>query len=161
MHRVQPCIRGQLSARNCCTARANGQVDFCWETTCERLWERAHAAATVRSRLHFSQVLEDKANFAYLQQLLGRHGLESYVAKGRNEVRRWAERRWKSAGSEAAADDWWVVKSASVSWACGLGLLLGGKRRELNAGHLTYARQTEAPTSGSSIATTRMSCCSS
>lgn len=32
------------------------QIDFCWETTCEKLWERAHAAATVRSKLHFSQV---------------------------------------------------------------------------------------------------------
>ena len=99
------------------------KLDFVWETTCEQTWRNAHARATVHNRLHNSCILEDKANLAFLQLLM--HPcpvLQTYVAQGGAEVRRWAEERWggqggnggNESGGGGAADnaDWWVVKAA-------------------------------------------------
>lgn len=46
--------------------------------------------------LHARQVLEDKASLALLQRLMTAPTLDSYVAKGRAEVTRWAQMHYQS-----------------------------------------------------------------
>eukprot|EP01041_Mallomonas_annulata_P000692 gene692-1322_t len=97
------------------------QIDFVWETTCESKWRKQHNEATICNRLHNSQVLEDKSNFAFLQQAMRFPTLESYIAGNINEIRQWAQRRWKNSSEDDGAHhtnpnisglDWWVVKAS-------------------------------------------------
>lgn len=47
-------------------------IDLVWETTCEQTWRTRHNSAIVLNKLHNTQILEDKANLAYLQQKISR-----------------------------------------------------------------------------------------
>jgi len=87
-------------------------LDFVWETTCEVTWREKHSSALVLNKLHNTHVLESKSNLAFLQHLIKRPMIETYVATSPQLVLKWAQTRWAS--SFIANDqDWWAVKAAN------------------------------------------------
>jgi hypothetical protein len=93
-------------------------LSFVWETACEKAWDEAHKRAVVLDRLSNSQIIEDKANLAYLQQLITANTagdvpvLDTYLASNANSVRVWAANRWMASDSNDFKNDWWAVKAA-------------------------------------------------
>ncbi len=99
---------------------------FVWETTCEQTWREWHCKAIVLNKLHNSTILEDKANFAFLQLRIQehyKHVLPTFIALGADDALRWAQAHWPSVtvpfdekGSATSKDkdsDWWVIKAAA------------------------------------------------
>lgn len=88
-----------------------------WETTCEKELRGVHQSAVIRNKLPNSQVLESKANFAFLQQEMpSNRELTTYVAKSGKQVCAWAQKRWdtsSSNGQDLTTSDWWVVKASN------------------------------------------------
>jgi hypothetical protein len=72
-------------------------LDFVWETTCELVWRCRHNSALIINKLHNSQILESKANLAYLQQKLTTPMLSTLVALSPKAVLKWCTNRWSKA----------------------------------------------------------------
>lgn len=97
------------------------QLDFVWETTCEMTWREKHNAARILNKLHNTHILESKSNLAFLQRLISRPMIETYVAASSSHVLRWAQRRWTRPEMMTGAlqsatkyeEDWWVVKASN------------------------------------------------
>jgi hypothetical protein len=87
-------------------------ISFVWETACPKSWDEAHKTAFVLDRLSNSQIIEDKANLAYLQHLMDVPVLDTYLASNAGSVLRWANCRWCSGLSNMAGSDWWAVKAS-------------------------------------------------
>lgn len=66
-----------------------------WETTCEKELKPLHQQALVYNKMLNSQILESKANFAFLQvNIPSCADLTTFIAQTGREVVGWAERRW-------------------------------------------------------------------
>ena len=106
--------------------RAIGQIDFVWETTCEKTWKQAHKNACVHNKLHNTVILEDKANLAFLQSKMDCPTLTTFVAHSMEDVSEWAATHFQKttllkeeSGVEIAEfsesiqdDDIWVIKAS-------------------------------------------------
>ena len=134
--RLEPLLAGMRGITCVPSTSSTEPLDFVWETTCKAVERQQHVDATVLNRLHNSQVIEDKANLAFLQLSVAtcaRHCLTTYVAAGRADVAAWAERQWPTvtttttttttttvftAATAAAAAaqpptaEWWFVKAS-------------------------------------------------
>jgi hypothetical protein len=102
-------------------------VHFVWETTCEQTWRDFHSNALVLNKLHNITILEDKANFAFLQLRMSEYYenvLPTFIAKNSHEALQWARNHWKSnktnndnqqqqQQSISRDQDWWVLKVAA------------------------------------------------
>jgi glutathione synthase/RimK-type ligase-like ATP-grasp enzyme len=89
------------------------KLDFVWETTCEIAWRARHSEATVLNKLHNVVILEDKANFAFLQLRMNCPVLDTYVASSPQTVLIWAQAKWAAAPVSRDEGDWWVVKASA------------------------------------------------
>lgn len=93
-------------------------LDLVWETTCEKDIKEHHQKAAVYNKLSNSQIIESKASFAFLQQLIDYPMLETWVATNAAIVSVWATKRWVNGTSTEHAEesshnrDWWVVKAS-------------------------------------------------
>ena len=117
VERLDPLVSRVVS--NCCAwdkdTHTNRQLDFVWETTCEKDLRERHNSAKVINKLHNSQIIESKSSLAYLQLLVDYPMLDTKVAYSSAEVEGWAKRRWYSASNtqcETEDRDWWVVKAS-------------------------------------------------
>lgn len=96
-------------------------VDFVWETFCEQSWKTSHEKALVLNRLHNSNIIENKANLAFLQfrasELASSPSkyLETYVALKSCDVSKWCTERWGIVCERRVQSDqdWWVLKAGS------------------------------------------------
>lgn len=91
------------------------QLDFVWETTCEKELREYHNAAKVTNKLHNSQIIESKSSLAYLQLLVDYPMLETRIAYSSAEVAIWANKRWCTTPvtqGDTESRDWWVVKAS-------------------------------------------------
>ncbi len=69
------------------------------------------------NKLHNTQVIESKSNFAFLQLTMNAPCLETFVANNAMEVFSWANRHWTSGSAESSTTanekDWWAVKASN------------------------------------------------
>ena len=86
----------------CCIQVENlSTFDFIWETTCQKKLRQQHNSATVANRLHNNHILENKSNFAFLQEGIKNNScfryedlLDTYVALSSKEVHDWCFKYW-------------------------------------------------------------------
>ena len=94
------------------------QLDFVWETNCEKSFKSLHDRAIILNRLHNSSIIEDKSNMAFLQIMMNVPVLETFIAKTSDDVKRWCETKWELSNedltdnSRSSASDWWAVKAS-------------------------------------------------
>ena len=88
------------------------RIDFVWETACEKCWRTRHFNALILNKLHNTAVLESKSNLAFLQQIIPRPMLPTFVAASGIEVVEWATRKWTSSTFDTRSRDIWAVKAA-------------------------------------------------
>ena len=97
-------------------------IDFVWETSCEKSWKHRHDSAKVLNRLHNTNIIEDKSNFAFIQLRMKVCVLETFIATDLLHVLSWCEMRWKKQsrqsvfvkceGEVLSSADWWVLKAS-------------------------------------------------
>ena len=114
----------------------NRHIDLVWETACEKLWTNSHKSAAILNRLSNTQIIEDKANLAFLQLRMDVPTLKTYLACSAVDVLNWASQRWIGSDISVTSaadvdtvfrnlhgdvsdckmaeidDDWWAVKAA-------------------------------------------------
>jgi hypothetical protein len=93
-------------------------LSFVWETTCEKHYKKAHQSAFIINKLNNTQIIESKANLAFLQLQMKCPTLKTFVAKDGKEVLEWAKRHFDGkdgAASEISTGDWWVVKASNAN----------------------------------------------
>jgi len=99
------------------------ELDFIWETTCEKLLRWHHNTTTVVNKLHNCHILESKSNLAFLQLLMKEENLkmsnsslhidllDTYIAFSSTEVVQWFKAFWEFSHNDA--NSWWVVKAST------------------------------------------------
>jgi len=124
--RLEPLLRqhiwtNELSEQAVAVERyENEPLDFVWETTCEREWRKSHASSCVFNKLHNTQILENKANLAFLQKKMSCPSLKTVVATSSSEVASWLANYFsESLNSTIFIDrsqpielDWWTIKAS-------------------------------------------------
>lgn len=120
-----------LSWRRADKATESGNLDFVWETACEKEWKEKHSNARVLNRLHNTSILEEKGNLAFLQLRMKCPTLQTYLAMNKESVVAWASSRWGQdnntkgeecpcshsgesgeSGEARPSSDWWAVKAS-------------------------------------------------
>lgn len=87
------------------------QLNFVWETACEKSSRAAHNNALVLNKLHNSQVIESKASLAFLQRrMIYPDLLDTIVVENASTVKLWISTKWL-VGTEST-EDWWAVKAS-------------------------------------------------
>jgi hypothetical protein len=108
--------QSQQASAACLRQPLPPQLDFVWETTCEKDLKGHHATARVYNKLNNSQIIESKASFAALQVNIGYPMLDTRVATNATNVAVWAKQRWSDPTNCKALNDgsmdWWVVKAS-------------------------------------------------
>ncbi len=110
IERLEPLTRQLFPFAEWCD-EGDKPLDFVWETTCEKSHRDAHAQAIVLSRLHNTQVIESKANLAFLQETMDVATVESYVITNYSKLLPWLEKRYEG-NDENEYSVWWVLKAS-------------------------------------------------
>lgn len=102
-----------LANAECVTHDQN--LNFVWETTCEKEFRDKHKHAIILNKLNNTQIIESKSSFAFLQLTTERKFLETYVASNAANVQSWATKHWNTECSEYnnSETDWWAVKASN------------------------------------------------
>ncbi len=87
--------------------------NFVWETTCEKDLRNLHQKATIINKLHNTQIIESKANLAFLQLKMKCPTLETFIAPKGKLVMKWFSNRWASSEPVTEGMDWWAVKASN------------------------------------------------
>jgi glutathione synthase/RimK-type ligase-like ATP-grasp enzyme len=105
IERLEP-LMGRLFPNSLWCDSVNQPLDFVWETTCEKTHRESHANAKVLSRLHNTQVIESKANLAFLQESMDVPTVETYVTSDYSVILPWLQKRYEN------DNGWWVLKAS-------------------------------------------------
>lgn len=109
VERLEPLVRKLFPTSVWCDD-VEQPLDFVWETTCEKSHKEVHANAKVLSRLHNTQVIESKANLAFLQETMDIPTIETYVATDNADILPWLEQRF--CRDADGSREWWVLKAS-------------------------------------------------
>ena len=158
--RLEPLLQLEMRGVTCAPATtATERLDFVWETTCQAAERQQHVEAAVLNRLHNSQVIEDKANLAFLQLSVAtcvRHCLTTYVAAGAADVVAWAEKQWPTIvpsmvfTARPPVEEWWFVKASKGNGGKDIWIMNATNHRDVaaslpTAGGDDYVIQRYAP----------------